>query len=158
MRGVKKTRGLQLLGLTPLVPTFLLSTSKCRVRISDRPGACCHGKHYAGSAQTKRKTQREAVWERPKLQRWSGCYRALPEAARAWRSRDGDGRGYAGLFWFRGAWNVCTWSRLWPFLHSPNCCLLFVFVSWLRFCFSSFPSQVLRFCLGAFLLPTVLEF
>lgn len=31
-------------------------------------------------------------------------------------------------------------------------------VSWLRFCFSSFPSQVLRFRLGTFLLPTVLEF
>ena len=41
--------------------TFLLSTSRCRVRISDRPGACCHGKHYAGSAQTKRETERVPV-------------------------------------------------------------------------------------------------
>ena len=97
----QEDRGLQPLGLICLVPTFILSTSRCRVRISDRPGACCHGKHCAGSAQTKRETEREPVWERPKLWRWSlrtgrnssGCYRALPEAARAWTSRDGEWAG-----------------------------------------------------------------
>lgn len=34
---------------------------------------------------------------------------ALPEAALAWRSRDGDGRGYAGLF-YSGVLEMCVVS------------------------------------------------
>ena len=51
----------------------------------------------------------------------TGLFRKLQERG---RHVTGNGRGYAGLFWFRGAWYVCTWSRLWPFLPSSNGCLL----------------------------------